>query len=110
MRFLMNTLLAHPIPPLMHAFPAKPSLDTLGLSPLSSCPLRRPALAIRGYWRGTITALNLLAPVQSCFSKLLAPLRYASKIAPCLVCASSRTVLFPDALSNVRGRLRPTLE
>ena len=30
MRFLMNTLLAHPIPRLIHAFPAKPSLDTLG--------------------------------------------------------------------------------
>jgi hypothetical protein len=30
------------------------------------------SLAIRGYQRGTITALNLLAPVQSCFSKLLA--------------------------------------
>jgi hypothetical protein len=34
--------------------------------------LRSPSLAIRGYRRGTITALNLLAPVQSCFSKLLA--------------------------------------
>jgi hypothetical protein len=33
-RFLMNTLLAHPIPSLIDAFPAKPSLDTLGLSPL----------------------------------------------------------------------------
>jgi hypothetical protein len=29
MRFLMNTLPAHPIPRLIHAFPAKPSLDTL---------------------------------------------------------------------------------
>src|SRR6266403_5106261 len=61
--------------------------------------LRGTSLAIRGYRRGTITTLNLLAPVQSCFSKLLAAgtLRYPSKIAPCLVCASSRTVLFPDA-------------
>ena len=61
--------------------------------------LRGTSLAIRGYRRGTITTLNLFAPVQSCFSKLLAAatLRYASKIAPCLVCASSRTVLFPDA-------------
>src|ERR1700760_644034 len=25
--------------------------------------------------------------------------KYASKIAPCLVCASSRTLLFPDALA-----------
>ena len=78
----------------------KTSLVALGLSLLSSCPLRSPALAIRGYWRGTITALNLLAPVQSCFSKLLAHPRYASKIAPCLVCASSPAVLFPDALAT----------
>jgi hypothetical protein len=42
--------------------------------------------------------------------KAAGTLRYASKIAPYLVCASSHTVLFPDALSNVRGRLRPTLE
>ena len=28
-RFLMNALLAHPIPSLIHAFPAKPSLGTL---------------------------------------------------------------------------------
>ena len=27
------------------------------LSPLSSCPLRSPALALRGSWRLTITAL-----------------------------------------------------
>ena len=33
--------------------------------------LRGPSLAIRGYRRGTITALYLLAPAQSCFSKLL---------------------------------------
>ena len=32
---------------------------------LSSCPLRSLAPAIRGYWRGKITALGLLAPVQS---------------------------------------------
>ena len=30
MRFLMNTLLAHPIPRLIHAFPAKNFLGTLG--------------------------------------------------------------------------------
>ena len=98
-RFLMNTLLAHPIPSLIHAFPAKPSLGTLG-SHAVFVSLRSPSLAIRGYRRGTITALNLLAPVQSCFSKLLAAgtlIRHVSKIAPCLVCASSRTVLFPDA-------------
>src|SRR6202035_3745101 len=32
--------------------------------------------------------------------KAAGTLKYASKIAPCLVCASSRTVLFPDALAT----------
>ena len=71
MRFLMNTLLAHPIPRLIHAF-RKTLSGYARAAPLSSCPLRSPALAIRGHWRGTITALNPLAPVLSCFSKLLA--------------------------------------
>jgi len=38
----------------MHALRQNPCLDTLGLPPLSSCPLRRLALAIRAYWRGAI--------------------------------------------------------
>ena len=32
--------------------------------------------------------------------KAAGTLKYASKIAPCLICASSRTVLFPDALAT----------
>jgi hypothetical protein len=81
----------------MHAFRQKPFLDMLGLSPLSSCPLRSPALAIRGYLRGAITTLNLLAPVQSCFSKLLARQDTHPKSLPAGICAPSQTVLFPNA-------------
>src|SRR5271169_4359209 len=89
--------------------PAKPSLDTLGLLPLSSCPLRRPALAIRAYWRGAITALNLLAPVQSCFSKLRA--RHICIRNPSLPSSAPHGKRYSSqALSNVRGRLRPTIE
>jgi superfamily I DNA and RNA helicase len=39
------------------------------------CTLPSPALALRGYWRGTIRALNLLPPVQSCFSRQRRPTR-----------------------------------
>ena len=42
MRFLMNTLLAHPIPRLIHAFPAKPSLDTLGSRRCLRVPCEAP--------------------------------------------------------------------
>ena len=42
MRFLMNTLLAHPIPRLIHAFPAKPSLDTLGSGRCLRVPCEAP--------------------------------------------------------------------
>src|SRR6202021_956003 len=70
-RFLMNTLLAHPIPTLMHALGQNPFWLRLALTAVFMS-LRSPSLANRGYRHGTITALNLLAPVQSCFSKLLA--------------------------------------
>src|SRR6201984_2485951 len=93
----------------MHAFRQKPFLDMLGLSLLSSCPLRSPALAIRGYWRGTITALNLLAPVQSCFSKLLArQYTHPKSLPPSSV--PHRARYFSQTLIHVRGRLRPTIE
>ena len=42
MRFLMNTLLAHPIPRLIHAFPAKLSLDTLGSRRCLRVPCEAP--------------------------------------------------------------------
>jgi hypothetical protein len=75
--------------------------------------LRSPSLAIRGYRRGTITALNLSAPVQSCFSKLLAAGTLRIDTHPKSLPASSaphRARYFSQTLSNVRGRLRPTLE
>src|ERR1700747_400758 len=71
--------------------------------------LGSPALAIRGYWRGTITALNLLAPVQSCFSKLLArQYTHPKSLPPSSV--PHRARYFSQTLIHVRGRLRPTIE
>src|SRR5271166_4559332 len=68
---------------------------------LSSCPLRSPAPAIRGYWRGKITALGLLAPVQSSVSKLL--LRQYTHPNPFLPSsAPRRSRYFSHTLSNVR--------
>ena len=102
-RFLMNTLLAHPIPSLIHAFPAKNCLGTLGshrclgvpAKPLSRDP-RLPAW--HNYSSQSFGASSiLLFKAAGCWH---AKNRYASKIAPCLVCASSRTVLFPDALAT----------
>src|ERR1700738_38488 len=108
----MNTLLAHPIPSLIHASPAKNSLVTLGSHRCLRVPAS-PSLAIRGYRRGTTTALNLLAPVQSCFSKLLAAGTLKIDTHPKSLPASSaphRARYFSQTLSNVRGRLRPTIE
>ena len=99
----MNTLLAHPIPSLIHAFPAKNCLGTLGshrclgvpAKPLSRDP-RLPAW--HNYSSQSFGASSiLLFKAAGCWH---AKNRYASKIAPCLVCASSRTVLFPDALAT----------
>ena len=70
MRFLMNTLLALIAPQSIHAFWQNYFWMRSGVL-LSSCPLRSLAPAIRGYWRGKITALGLLTPVQSSVSKLL---------------------------------------
>jgi hypothetical protein len=56
---------------------------------------------------GTITALGLLASVQSCFSKLLLRQYTHPKSLPAVACTPFLTVLFPY---NVRGRLRPTVE
>src|SRR5258708_23726636 len=108
----MNTLLAHPIPSLIHAFPAKHLWVTLG-SHRCLVSLRSSSLAIRGYRRGTITALNLLAPVQSRFSKLLAAGTLTQDTHPKALPASSaphRACYFSQTLSKVRGRLRPTIE
>ena len=107
MRFLMNTLLALISTAVDSCVLAKLSLDALGRA--ASCPLRSLAPAIRGYWRGKITALGLLAPVQSSVSKLL--LRQYTHPNPFLPSsAPHRSRYFSHTLSNVRGRLRPTVE
>ena len=108
MRFLMNTLLALSVPQSIHAFWQNSLWMRSGVL-LSSCPLRSLAPAIRGYWRGKITALGLLAPVQSSVSKLL--LRQYTHPNPFLPSsAPHRSRYFSHTLSNVRGRLRPTVE
>jgi hypothetical protein len=111
-RFLMNTFLAHPIPSLIHAFPAKNSLVTLGSRRCFRVPAkplsRDPRLqAWHNYSSQSFGASSiLLFKVAGCWH---AKNTYASKIAPCLVCASSRTVLFPDALATSRvGFVQPS--
>jgi hypothetical protein len=112
-RFLMNTLLAHPIPSLIRAFPAKNSLGTLG----SHCCLRVPAKPLSRdpklpAWHNHSS--HLLAPVQSCFSKLLAAGTLRIDTHPKSLPASSAPHrahdTFPRRSSNVRGKLRPTIE
>ena len=95
MRFLMNTLLAHPIPRLIHAFPAKPSLDTLGSRRCLRVPCEAPLspsevtgvaqLQLLIFWRQFNPAF------QSCWH---GNLRIQNRF-PALVYAPSRTVLFP---------------
>src|ERR1700738_5700204 len=96
----MNTLLAHPIPSLIHAFPAEPSLGTLTshrclrvpAKPLSRDP-RLPAW--HNYSSQSFGASSiLLFKAAGCWH---AKIKYPSKMVPRLVCASSRTILFPDA-------------
>jgi hypothetical protein len=97
MRLLMNTLLAL----IQHRSRFMRSDKTLsgcaGALAAVFVSSAKPGSGIRGYWRGTITALGLLAPVQSCFSKL--PLRQYThpKSLPAVVCTPSLTVLFPYA-------------
>ena len=96
MRFLMNTLLAHPIPRLIQAFPAKPSRIRSALAAVfvsSAKPRSRHPrlLAWHNYSSQSFGASSIL------LFKAAGTVIYASKIAPCLVRAPSRTVLFPDA-------------
>ena len=99
----MNTLLAHPIPTLMHALGQNPfwlrsALTAVFMSPTK--PLSRDPMlpAWHNYSSQSFGASSiLLFKAAGCWH---AKNRYASKIAPCLVCASSRTVLFPDALAT----------
>jgi hypothetical protein len=95
MRFLMNTLLAHPIPRLIHAFPAKPSLDTLASRRCLRVPCEAPLspsevtgvaqLQLLIFWRQFDPAF------QSCWH---GNLRIQNRFSA-LVYAPSRTVLFP---------------
>ena len=82
MRFLMKTLLARPASRLIHAFPAKPSTDTLGSRRCLRVPCEAPLspsevtgvsqLQLSIFWRQFNPAF------QSCWHGI-----YASKIAPC---------------------------
>ena len=99
LRFLMNTLLAHPIPTLMHAFRQTLSgyARALAVVFVSSAKTRsrHPSLlAWDNYSSQPFGASSIL------LLKAAGMLKYASKIVPHLVCASSRTVLFPDALAT----------
>jgi hypothetical protein len=75
----------------------KTSLVALGLSLLSSCPLRSPALAIRGYWRRHNYGSQSFGASSILLFKAAGTAMYASKIPPAVVYAPSRTLLFPDA-------------
>jgi hypothetical protein len=109
MRFLMNTLLALISIAVDSCVLAKLSLDALGTAAVFVSSAK-PGSRHPGYPRGTITALGLLAPVQSCFSKAAATAIYASEIPPCRRLHPSAHGTFPIRLSNVRGRLRPTVD
>ena len=71
MRF-MKTFVVRPAPRLIHALRQNPLWIRSGSRRCLRVLYEAPTLAIRAYWRGAITALNRLAPVQSCFSKLRA--------------------------------------
>ena len=97
MRFLMNTLLAHPIPRLIHAFPAKPSLDTLGSRRCLRVPCEAPLSPseVTGVpqLQLSIFCRQFNPAFQSCWH---GDLRIQNLSLP-LVCVPPRTVLFPDA-------------
>src|SRR5258708_33312635 len=82
MGFLMNTLLAHPIPRLIHAFPAKPSMDTLGSRRCLRVPCEAPlspseVTGVSQLQLSTFGASSIL------LFKAAGTVIYASKIAPC---------------------------
>jgi hypothetical protein len=79
MGFLMKTILVRPPPRLIHAFRQNLSGCARALAAVFVSSAK-PARAIQSYWRNTITALGLLAPVQSCFWKAAAMATYSSEI------------------------------
>jgi len=96
MRF-MRTFVVRPAPRLIHALRQNPLWIRSGSRRCLRVLYEAPTLAIRAYWRGATTALNRLAPVQSCFSKLLVRQDTHPKSLSAVMCAPSQTVLFPDA-------------
>src|ERR1700738_2975744 len=96
LRFLMNTLLVHPIPRLIQAFPANPlwirsALAAVSVSPAKPRSRQPRLLAWQNYNSQSFGASSIL------LFKAAGTAIYASKSLPALVCAPSRTVLFPDA-------------
>ena len=109
LRFLMKTLLARPASRLIHAFPAKPSMDTLGSRRCLRVPCQAPLspsevagvsqLQLSIFWRQFNPAF------QSCWH---GNLRIQNRSLP-----SSRPLrarYFSHTLGHVRGRLRPTTD
>ncbi len=89
----MNTLLALSAPRSIHAFQQNSlwmRLDYAGVFAPSAKPgSRHPSLLTN--------SARTFRKVQSCFSKLLARQDTRPKFLPAVICAPSRTVLFPDA-------------
>jgi hypothetical protein len=109
MRFLMNTLLALISTAVDSCVLAKLSLDALGRAAVfvsSAKPgSRHPGLLARHNYSsrsfGTSSIQRLKAPATAI---------YASEIPPCRRLHPIAHGTFPIRLSNVRGRLRPTVE
>ena len=109
MRFLMNTLLALISIAVDSCVLAKLSLDALGTAAVfvsSAKPgSRHPRLPARHNYSarsfGTSSILLLEAAARAI---------YASEIPPCRRLHPSAHGTFPIRLSNVRGRLRPTVD
>jgi hypothetical protein len=109
MRFLMNTLLAHPIPRLIHAFPAKPSLDTLASRRCLRVPCEAPLSPSKVTGVAQLELLIFWASSILLF-KAVGTVIYASKIASLSSSTPHRARYFSHTVGHVRGRLRPTLE
>ena len=109
MRFLMNTLLAHPIPPLMNALRQNPLWIRSGsrrcLRVLCEDPLSPSELTGVGQ-----SQLSIFGASSILLLKAAGTLKYASKIAPLPRLRLIAHGTFPRRSGNVRGRLRPTLE
>jgi hypothetical protein len=108
-RFLMSALLALVSTAVDSCVSGKTPSGCARTVVLSLCHLRSLSPGIRGYWRATMTAPGLLARVQSCFSKLLLP-QYTPSVPPLPLFPAHRSRYSSHALSNTRGRLRPTVE